>query len=114
MGRFLELLETDFLVDRSDGIFDFLDTFWDDFMVMDQNGVPPPLMARLRNEHLNLRKLLTRIKVIVNTSFAPGVHAALRLIVGTFTTVLLLVKFESGPLGILLVGFYFFLLSSLS
>jgi hypothetical protein len=98
---------------RNDRLFDLLDSFSDDFFSMDEKGVPPPFMARLRNEQANLNKILVRIKVIRDTSFAPGVYAVIEAMILFLTISLLLLKFESfGILEMLFVCLFFFLLFS--
>ncbi|MCX5852901.1 MAG: hypothetical protein NT072_12765 [Deltaproteobacteria bacterium] len=70
-------------------------------------------MARLRNEQANLKKILVRIKVIRDTSFAPGVYAVIEAMILFLTISLLLLKFESfGILEMSFVCLFFFLLFS--
>jgi hypothetical protein len=110
---FIDVFKHDFLVAKNDRIFDLLDSFSDDFLLLDEKGVPPPLMARLRNEQANLNKIMVRIKIIRTTTFAPGVYAVIEAMILFLTIALLLLKFEFfGILEMSFVCLFFFLLFS--
>lgn len=113
ISTFVDVFRHDFLIKKNDRIFDLLDSFSDDFLSLDEKGVPPPFMARLRNEQANLKKILMRIKIIRDTSFAPGVYAVIEAMILFLTVSLLLLKFESfGILEMSFVCLFFFLLFS--
>jgi hypothetical protein len=113
IAKLVDTFRADFFADRPSGVFDLLDSFSEDFGVMDDNGVPPALMARLRNEQTNLQRILLRIKAIKETYFVPGVYSLLDAIIVLFTVAVLLLRFESPTVGVYSTSVYFFILSSI-
>jgi len=85
LKQFVPMLKKDFFIDRNNKLAELVETFSDDFSVLDQN-VAAPLMGRLRQEQANIRKTLGRIEVIKDTDFAPSVYFSIRAICTVFLT----------------------------
>lgn len=112
LAEFFELFKFEFLIKRRDRVFDIVDSFSEEFVLMDHE-VDPPLMARLRAEQTMLWKLLARIKVIRDTSFSKSGYLAIRAITILFVFALVLLKTEPFIEGIFFVCMYSFILFSM-
>jgi hypothetical protein len=73
-------------------------------------SVPPPLMARMRNEQTNLFKFITRITVIRDTSFSESGYVAIKAITIFFIIALMVLKVEPFAQGFFFVFLYSFIL----
>jgi len=112
LARFIETFREKMLFHRDDrAAFDLLDAFSDDIAALDPD-VPPPFMARVRNEQANLKRFLTRIKVIRSTDFAESVSILVKGIVAFFIISMLLLRFDPPYIGYFFCFFYSFILLS--
>jgi hypothetical protein len=109
---FVPMFKNDFLIHRKESIFQLVDSFTEDFAVMDKQTVPQ-FMSRLRNEQANLTRLLNRINVIKETSFAPSVFTAVQAISVIFLVFSFLLAVEPWWGGVLLIYFFTLVFSSL-
>jgi len=113
---FVYIFKTDFLNGRFGAIkdlVDIVDSFSDDFLRMDNAGVPPAFSSRIRNEQANIRRLLFRIEAIRDTSFLPSLLKIVEVIIVLFTVVMLFLKIDPMINGVILLFFYGFLLTSI-
>jgi len=113
---FVSKFKSDFLTGRSGAIkdlVDIVDSFSDDFLRMDNVGVPPAFTARIRNEQANVRRLLLRIEAIRDTSFLPSLLKIVEVTIVLFTVIMLLLKIDPMINGVILLFFYAFLLTSI-
>ena len=110
---FVPLLKKEFFTERNRAIFDVINSFSDDFAALDAQGVATSFTGRLRNEQLNLRKLLSRVVVIRDTDFAPSLYSTVRLIVALFLIIYFLLHIEPFWGGMLIVWFFTFVLFSI-
>ncbi len=81
------------------------------FTEMEQLGMPPNFLVRLKTEQGILRKTVLRIYQIQKTQFIPSVHILAESLIGFLTLFLLFLKTEGSPESFILFGFiaYFFL-----
>lgn len=81
------------------------------FLEMEQLGMPPNFLVRLKTEQGTLRKIILRIYQIQRTQFIPSVHILAESLIGFLTLFLLFLKTEGSPESFILFGFiaYFFL-----
>ena len=112
LSRFLAEFRSGFLLNQSDRIFEILDSFTENFYAMDEKGVAPPSMARIKGDQANLARVLLRMKSIRDTMFAPGVYSILEAVIVLFGLAILFLKFDSILFGIYFICFSIFLLSS--
>lgn len=103
-----------FLIHKSENeAIAILDSFMADFTQLYKAGVSYPIIAMMKKEQENLRKILIRIKVTRDTQFAPGAYGAVELIIFFYVIGMLLMDFESALLGAFLVSLYSFVLISI-
>lgn len=113
---FVDKFKSDFLTGRSDAIKDLVnivDSFSDDFLRMDNAGVPATFTSRIRNEQANIRRLLFRIEAIRDSSFLPSLLHVVEVVIVLFTIVMLFLKIDPMINGVILLFFYGFLLTSI-
>ncbi len=81
------------------------------FSAMEQFGMLPNYLVRLKTEQGTLRKVVLRIFQIQKTQFIPSVHIFCESLIGFLTLFLLFLKTEGSPESFILFGFiaYFFL-----
>ncbi len=81
------------------------------FLEMEQLGMAPNFLVRLKTEQGTLRKIILRIYQIQRTQFIPSVHILAESLIGFLTLFLLFLKTEGSPESFILFGFiaYFFL-----
>lgn len=81
------------------------------FAAMEQLGMPPNFIVRLKTEQGTLRKIILRIYQIQRTQFIPSVHILAESLIGFLSLFLLFLKTEGSPESFILFGFiaYFFL-----
>ncbi|HHX8166021.1 TPA: hypothetical protein ACVNTL_002219 [Legionella pneumophila] len=81
------------------------------FSEMEQLGMAPNFLVRLKIEQGVLRKIVLRIYQIQRTQFIPSVHILAESLIGFLTLFLLFLTTEGSPESFILFGFiaYFFL-----
>jgi hypothetical protein len=112
--NFIEVFKSEFLLQRKEEkTFEMLYSFSNDFASMDQSGVAPNFMARLRNEQTNLVDHLTTIKYIRDTSFMDSGYVIIKVILSVYSLMLILNKFEDFDSGVFFMCFCIFILWSI-
>ncbi len=102
-GNMWELKKINYAMDRID----------EDIRSLAAKGVPPPLIARMRNEMTNIDRISNRVETIMKTSFIPAAYAVSEIVVGISILTLLFTRIEPYYEGVLLFGFAVFILVSL-
>jgi len=107
--KFIDVFRDEFLFQRRDSVFNVLDSFWEIFAALD-TAVPPPLMARMQADHNNLRRLLSRIKTIRDTSFSEYGYLVLKVVIAFFVLAMLLLDIDPFGEGLFFLCFFSFVL----
>lgn len=109
---FTPVFKEDFLGSRGQKAFELIESFSREFAAMDA-FVPAPFMTRLRAEQANLKKLLSRINVIRDTEFIPGVFIIIKMIGFSFLGLSLFLNVNPWWIGVILVSFFTFIFFSI-
>ncbi len=102
-GNTWELKKINYALDRLD----------EDIHSLSARGVPPPLIARMRNEITGIDRLSNRVETIMRTSFIPAAYAISEIVVGISILTLLFTRIEPYYESVVLFGFAVFILVSL-
>ncbi len=111
LKNFVPLFRESYFFKKDKTILEYINSFTEDFLKMEKEIIPAGLI-RVRNEQSNLKKFINRITVIKETNFAPSVFAMIKLIVIIFIVMYILLHSEPWWGGMIVVGFFSFLLST--
>ncbi len=95
---------------KSEDINSVMDKIDEDVIHLVEKGVPPVLLARIRNELGNINRLSNRIGVIAHTSFIPAAYAISELAIVFVLAVTSFVELKHYYEGIAFQGSISFLL----
>lgn len=112
LGDFIPLFKDDFLGSRGNKAFELVESFSNEFAAMDA-FVAAPFMVRLRTEQANIKKLMSRINVIRDTEFIPGVFIIIKMIGFSFLGLSLFLNINPWWIGVILVSFFTFIFFSI-
>jgi hypothetical protein len=104
--NFIPILKYDFFVLQNDKILTILDNISSDIIKIGQEEAPPPYIARMKNETINLKKYINRIAVIKNTDFIPSVFTTIQVIAVIFLLVFCLLHVEPWWGGLIVVSIF--------
>lgn len=79
------------------------------FAQMEQLGVPPNYIVRLKTEQSYVRRIVLRVLHIQRTQFLPSVHTLSDSLIAGVVLLLLLVQTEGSPESFILFGFLAYL-----
>jgi hypothetical protein len=115
LKQFFPMLKKDFFRGKNRKVFDLIDSFSDDFCELDKKNIPPPLMGRLRAEQANIRKMLNRMQVIIETDFVPSVFVSIKAITIMFLLMYCFLQTDQHTLwgGVILVSIFTFIIFSI-
>jgi len=82
-----------------------IDSLSDDFHQMENHGMLPNYLVRLKSEQGNLRKNVLRVFHIQKTQFLPSAYILAESIVSLLVFLLLFIKTEGSPESMILFGF---------
>ncbi len=110
--QFVPMLKINFFVKKDREIYKLIDSMHEDIVQLEKQ-IAPPSIARLKNEQVNLHKLLSRIQVIKKTDFIPSVFVSLKAICVIFLAVYCLLMVETWWVGVLLISIFAFVIFSI-
>jgi hypothetical protein len=79
-----------------------MDKINNDIRILSYLNVPPPLIAKLRNELGVLDKITNRIEVIIRTEFIPAAYALAEVATGSVILILLFLAMDPYLVGVLI------------
>jgi len=109
---FVTSLKMNFFIKEDKSIFGLLNQMYEDIVPLEKH-ISPPSIARLKNEHANIRKLLTRVGIIKKTSFIPSVFVSINAISLIFLLVYSLLIVNIWWVGVLLISIFTFVIFSI-